>query len=382
MEFTFDLDHVGDCITGTESELREFAATVLSGRRGADWENQDGVGWTPGERQDLAARREDERTRFRTREVSERLLHYTHLVELKALILRNWQDFSGPLGSKERVEGYLDRLNDLRIPTMHGRPLSAHEKHLALGICGELLEAVDRWRGGFNFSVARYEVDFQFCLECPDRDHPLMDESETQARDWLQGLCGQLGVAPEDLGSETGKDQSFRLRLPNGHVVAVLRWGHEAFDGNGYYTCANASLRSASEPAFYSSIKASGSSYWVLGWTLREELDLSHIVANAKSQAGREPTGSSTVRIGGGASILTGATFPLTTIDGNRIRADLFRSWDETGGRISLVLDGPLDRSGFLKAHKELSPNWVLTAVSGIRSPVEIAGDLRAACQP
>lgn len=59
----------------------------------------------------------------------------------------------------------LQILSEFRNPEMHGRArklLFPHQKHLCIGLAGELLLIVEQRRMGFKQKVKSYELDFHF----------------------------------------------------------------------------------------------------------------------------------------------------------------------------------------------------------------------------
>ncbi len=387
MEFTFSPGQARDCVSTVERHLRAVIARVLSNEIGPDWENQP-TGWTKLEREGLEHRRTDEKQRFPDRTVSDRLLDYSHIVELKALVLRNWNSFSAVFWDRRRTELYFDQLNDLRIPLMHGRDLLPHQEHLVLGICGEFLQALERRSRGYNTKLHGYAADLRLCIDRNGRERPLNDEefavrksevaaSKVQLQEWFQTLSETLSPKTERLENLNEFEETYRLRLPFGHVTVTLRWGFEQYDGR-YYTCGNIYVESTSHRAFESLIEACETPYWTLYWTLQEELPLAHIVEDIHAQTGRAPTG--TASIGSGNPVLTNASFSMAELEGRgRIRADLIRS-RRGRGQVCMVIDGPALTDGFRRAHNRLSVDWVLSTLRGEYPHSDVLARLREAC--
>ncbi|HYR07052.1 MAG TPA: Swt1 family HEPN domain-containing protein [Longimicrobium sp.] len=128
----------------TENALRDFIQSVLSREIGSDWVQATGVS---AERiQRWRDRKETEEKRQVTGVVEERLLYYADFYDLKTILKKHWQRFSPALGEWKTVEVYLSELERLRDPDAHRRELLPHQKHLILGIGGEIRTRLVRFR--------------------------------------------------------------------------------------------------------------------------------------------------------------------------------------------------------------------------------------------
>lgn len=139
-----DID-LTQALRDTENALRDFIASVLSQSLGPKWIEKSGVSveriqkW--GERKDIEGSRQEAGV------VDERLIYYADFYDLKTILKKNWSgDFSGALGDWKSMEVWLDELEKLRDPDAHRRELLPHQKHLALGIAGEIRTKLIRYR--------------------------------------------------------------------------------------------------------------------------------------------------------------------------------------------------------------------------------------------
>jgi hypothetical protein len=136
---------VTQALHDAENALRDFIAAELGRVLGVGWEEQSGVSlervakWR--ERKDAEAKRQPSGV------VDERLIYYADFYDLKTILKKHWQDvFSEALGEWKTLEVYLSELEKLRDPDAHRRELLPHQKHLVLGISGEIRTRVVRYR--------------------------------------------------------------------------------------------------------------------------------------------------------------------------------------------------------------------------------------------
>ncbi|MBW4440682.1 MAG: hypothetical protein KME10_05480 [Plectolyngbya sp. WJT66-NPBG17] len=135
----------------TENSLRDFIATVLSKRFGDDWAEKCGVS-----QQRITAwreRKQVEEKRQVSGVVEERLIYYADFYDLKTILKKHWSlDFSPVFGDWKTMEVWLTEMERLRDPDAHRRELLPHQKHLALGIAGEIRTRLIRYRSKMETS--------------------------------------------------------------------------------------------------------------------------------------------------------------------------------------------------------------------------------------
>jgi hypothetical protein len=71
--------------------------------------------------------------------VDPRLIYYADFYDLGTIIEKNWSLFKDVFGELNRLRVYLHDLERLRDPDAHRRELLPHQKHIVLGVSGELL---------------------------------------------------------------------------------------------------------------------------------------------------------------------------------------------------------------------------------------------------
>jgi hypothetical protein len=132
-------------ISEVENSLRNFVLNVLENRFGSDWLDECGISARKVDRWRQLREQEAERQRGGT--VEERLLYYSNLSELKIILTQNWPgEFEEALGNRRTIEVFIDELIKLRDPNAHNRELLPHQKHLVLGLSGEIRNRLIRYR--------------------------------------------------------------------------------------------------------------------------------------------------------------------------------------------------------------------------------------------
>jgi len=130
----------------TDNALRDFIGAVLSAQIGRDWIERCGA--TPDRVQKWAERKATEPRRHAASGVIEEpLLYYADFDDLKTILQKNWSGpFSEALGDWKTTEVWLEELERLRGSDAQRRELLPHQKHLAIGIAGELRTRLVRYR--------------------------------------------------------------------------------------------------------------------------------------------------------------------------------------------------------------------------------------------
>ena len=128
-----------------ENSLRDFISSVLSQSHGADWVDKCGV--SPERIAVWKERKVSEGKRQESGVVDERLIYYADFYDLKTILKKHWSnEFSTALGDWKTFEVLLTELEKLRDPDAHRRELLQHQKHLVIGICGEIRSRIIRYR--------------------------------------------------------------------------------------------------------------------------------------------------------------------------------------------------------------------------------------------
>jgi hypothetical protein len=128
-----------------ENALRDFMAVVLARCLGQDWSKKCGVS------SERLAKwyeiKEVENKRQEAGVVDERLIYYADFYDLKTILKKNWSgELSQAFGDWKTFEVYFDELEKMRDVDAHRRELLPYQKHLVLGISGEIRSRIVRYR--------------------------------------------------------------------------------------------------------------------------------------------------------------------------------------------------------------------------------------------
>ena len=128
-----------------ENALRDFISSILSKKFGGEWVDKCGVSPERVQRWQERKGEEEKRQKFGT--IDERLIYYADFYDLKTILKKNWDgEFSEAFGDWKTMEVWLDELCKLRDPDAHRRELLPHQKHLGVGIAGEIRTRLVRYR--------------------------------------------------------------------------------------------------------------------------------------------------------------------------------------------------------------------------------------------
>src|SRR5437870_4369424 len=90
----------------TENALRDFISTTLNKALGDDWPSKCGV--SPERLQKWAERKDIETKRQRGGVVEARLIYYADFYDVRTILEKNWDKFTGALGDLKTMRVYLD----------------------------------------------------------------------------------------------------------------------------------------------------------------------------------------------------------------------------------------------------------------------------------
>lgn len=366
--FNYTIENVRECILDAEQNLRDLLSTLMTKKYGPEWQSSS-AGWPDRERLALVNRQVDEQRRLPHQQLSTRLLDYSNLLDLKALLERHWDILGSVFISKDQTLVMLDKLNTLRNPEIHGRPgLEIHQRHLILGICGELLLAVHAWRGGYKHRIKSYVCSFKFSVyeEDSNNEDPQV-LSKQVAFKWLNGLQHRVDGVSVSKENESADVEAYLLRLPSGHVRAEVGCKYRGSDGR-YYRSTDITLTSANLDALKSIIEGGDQPYWIFSWTLADDLSVEVVASLAKARSGRTPSSSSSIQVGSGPVTLTNADFLLGRFGDLAVRVTFGRAESNGPAIVTLLADGGVN-TGFRYAHRTFTLDTILKIIYGELTP-------------
>jgi hypothetical protein len=136
---------ITQALKDTENALRDFIAFVLRAKLGGSWLENCGVSSERLEK--WKERKAQEEKRQASGAVERRLIYYADFYDLRTILKKHWSgEFSDALGDWKTIEVWLTELEKLRDPDAHRRELLPHQKHLILGLSGEIRTRLVRYR--------------------------------------------------------------------------------------------------------------------------------------------------------------------------------------------------------------------------------------------
>lgn len=140
-----DIMDITQALKDTENALRDFIATVLHNSLGRQWIEKCGA--SPDRIKKWEERYTIEQKRQKHAVVENRLLYYSDFYDLRPILKQHWAgQFSDALGDFKTIDVWLKELEKLRDPDAHRRELLPHQKHLIMGITGEIRARLIRYR--------------------------------------------------------------------------------------------------------------------------------------------------------------------------------------------------------------------------------------------
>ena len=379
VSFTYTTEQTKDCINHTEQQLRDLISTVLSRSYGPNWEYSSSV-WNDEIRGQLEERRRADQGNRPYQVVSQRLLDYSDIVDLRSIIERHWNLFSGVFQSKQRIMHRFDDLQTLRNPEMHGRPdILPYQKHLCLGVCGEILAAVDYWSYGYEHAIKEYAIGLRFPVYVENEDEANAQRAAySLAQQWLENVRSKLKVNLRDLYSDDDT-KDLQLAFEHKHVKIHMTWDYKGYDGR-YFRAADVEITTTNVSALGQVIEAGDHPYWVLRWTLKDDLGVSTVVSQILERTGKGPESSTSIQIGD-VSFLSHAEFWVSEGQGHNVRVTLSRWQSNADATICLIHDD-VTSFGFYRAHEVFSVKNVVSILYGEIPYGQVRHLLEQACSP
>jgi len=128
-----------------ENSLRDFIAITLHKKYDENWMEKAEI--NPERISAWNQRKLNDNERHHATTTDENLINYADLEELKNVLLLNWEgDFADAFGDFKLIETYINILSRYRNPDIHRRPLLTFQKHLILGISGEIRNKISVFR--------------------------------------------------------------------------------------------------------------------------------------------------------------------------------------------------------------------------------------------
>ena len=141
------MDSTGS-LRDVENSLRDFIESVLAKKYGQDWINKSGV--SKERINNWKKRKDDEHKKLHgAGKAEDRLIYYSDFYDLKTIIEKKWndcEDFRSAFNNLKEIRLFLSILDKYRNTDAHRRELLSHQKHLIVGISGEIRNKIIIYR--------------------------------------------------------------------------------------------------------------------------------------------------------------------------------------------------------------------------------------------
>ena len=217
------IQDISQYLKDTENSLRDLILWLMVEKFGLNWENKCGIS---DKRLQIWQERLASEAKRGIVSLDNRLIYYADLYDLETIIHKNWNTtFVSVFQSKKEIEVILNYLEQYRNADSHRRELLPHQKHLIIGIAGELRSQIIRYRSSIMNKKKYFPV-----IEC--------------VRDNLGNICLQSNelistntvLVPGDILSYTvtASDPEDRLlqysiELANGPMFQGGKWQNENY---------------------------------------------------------------------------------------------------------------------------------------------------------
>lgn len=179
---------VTQALKDAENSLRDFISMRLQSKFGSNWIEHCGI--TNDRLAEWRGRKLEESKTQASVAIEERLIYYADFYDLGTILKKHWNDlFKEVFDKQKNILPWLKELEKYRNPDAHRRELLPHQKHLVLGISGEIRSRIVRFR-----SSMETENDCFPRIECV-RDN--YGNAMTQSR-MLKALTSKTRLRPGD----------------------------------------------------------------------------------------------------------------------------------------------------------------------------------------
>jgi hypothetical protein len=215
-----------EALKEVENSLRDFISNFLEERIGKDWIGCCGV--TLDRISKWKEKQEIEEKTLKYSSIEKRLLYYSDFYDLITIIDKNWdKGFNDIFGNKATTMVFLNLLEDFRNPEAHRREFLPHQKHLILGVSGEIRNRLILYRSkketGKDYFPRLESVRDNLENTWVQGDKNINTNLTLRVGDTLQFFITATDPLGEDLeyslyGDKWQKSNSIEIKLTEKHI--------------------------------------------------------------------------------------------------------------------------------------------------------------------
>lgn len=371
-------DDVRKMIVETEDGLRDLIDSTLTRKYGSNWEKDTRIGWGKGKVKELENRRDTKKQKFPEQTIPNRLLDHGYVGDLKFLIEKNEDDFKSIFSDIRRILQYLAILTEHRNPIMHTeQEVESYQKHLCLGVCGFMKQTLEKWKLGYRRMAKGWEADIRIWEPRSTNE----EESKTKIQTKITDLISKLKNKSDGTIQEKDENGQKIITLPFNKkdvTIEISRLREGNYGKHGVFDTVNIHFTSADYDTLVEILTGIPYKYWTFRWVIPDGLDAIETITSIQRIRQMRHSGSSSLVNGQ----LTGLAINhyLQNNDERAVRVDI-SGGTNTPTTITMVYGGAGPHAGFTHAHVVFTPDEILEAVYGERTPNEIIRLIEDACR-
>jgi len=216
---------------------------------------------------------------------------------------------------------------------------------------------------GISMDIVDWRVDIGIPFKILDEDEDTAKlNAQEQCNKWIKNIKKKYD---DDIVSYSESDDEYVVEISDkpGNAVLNLNWNSKQYDGTSYFIIASLSIHTSNKAMLDSIIKLLKCSYWALYYTLKNNLELQHILEDIEKSTG-DP-----LWVGGYKKNKVGEEIPQ--ILEYRHSSSILIQLHANGRMIISLLKGPFDK-GFKKLYELITPNKIMSILYGEYSPKQL----------
>ena len=362
-------------IVKLEDSLRSMIDTVMNRNHGTEWENDTTIGWSKSKKTDLEGVKKSREQKMPDQIHSARLLDYGYIYHLKYIIEKNPKLFKSIFPNFERTMELMEILGENRNPIMHTDEIEDFKKQLCFGIIGTINQSYEHWNKGYRNKSKGWLVE-----------HRLYEPKSTDEETTKQNFENQIQKIIENMETngysikDISTDKERKIEFTKNHEtvsIQIAKIGVGNFREHGEFWINNIRIITGNYERLEEILDINNIRYWAFRWIIPEGLDAITTIHNIEKIREMHHSGSEVVE--NGQLTGKGITHYLQNGKNRIIRVDVMGGIKHPT-EITLVYDGAGPDSGFVNAHKTITPDELLTIMYGDRTPNQIRRLVDEAC--
>ena len=243
---------------------------------------------------------------------------------------------------------------------------------LCIGICGELLLHIHRWKSGFKHQVVAYQCSFSFSAFRKDNEieEDTKKRAIARAEEWIAKI-ESMSSNESEVKQKEGLGNCKFIRLKEGHIYISFPSTSRRYDGE-YYWNSYVDVY-CQQIAVLNRIIELNQPYCNIYWILKEPINIKYIKLQ-RLELSRERMNSNVINQRKFSNSIDTTIIKNFTdlIDENADGIDMMKRHEEirivtggshiatTGSSIGLLFDGRPENA-FFRAHSIFSPDILLS---------------------